>query len=126
MEMKKWYVIASILVVMLLATSCFAIGRTPPPAGELGILSHSMTSGDSGSVEVQVTAKNVGFSTIELAQVTVNFYDAQENLIDSSNDAVMNLRPGESWNFEIACSAAGYDQVKKYEIESMAGTSSGG
>ena len=124
--MKKWYVIAGILVAMLLATSCAVVSPPSPPAGELAVLKHSLTKGDSGSVEVQVTVKNVGASTIELAQVKVNFYDAQRNLIDSSSDGVMNLKPGQSWDFEIVCPGVGCDQVKSYEIETMAGTSSGG
>jgi len=124
--MNRWYLIMSLLTVMLLATSCFAISPTSPPAGELEILSHSMTRRDSGTVEVQVTVKNVGSSTIELAQVKVNFYDLQGNLIFSSSDAVMNLRAGENWSFEIACPGASCDQVKNYEIEAMAATSSGG
>jgi len=116
----------SLLIVMLLTTGCFVVNPTPPPVGELAIIKHSLTRGDSGSVEVQVKVKNVGSSIIELAQVKVNFHDDEGNLIDSSSDAVMNLRPGESWDFEIACSGAGCDQVKNYEIETMAGTSSGG
>jgi hypothetical protein len=70
--------------------------------------------------------KNVGPAVIELAQVTVSFYDAQEALIDSSSDSVMTLRPGETWDFQIACRGSRCRQVKKYEIETMAGTSSGG
>jgi len=122
--MNRWYVIMGLLAVMLLATSCFAV--SPPPAGELDILRHSMNKGDSGSVEVEVMVKNVGPLTIELARVKVNFYDAEGSLIDSSSDAVMNLRPGEIWNFEIVCPGPGCERVKGYEIEAMAGTSSGG
>ena len=110
---------------MLLATSCVVIGKSPPPAGELKILSHNMTRGDSGSVEVRITVENIGASVIELAQVNVSFYDGKGNLIDSSSDAVMNLRPGESWEFEIACPGAGCAKVERYDIETMAGTSSG-
>ena len=124
--MNRWRVITSLLAVMLLVSSCFATSPAPPPRGELKILSHSMARGASDSVAVQVTIKNAGSSTIELAQVKVNFHDAQGKLIDSSSDAVMNLGPGESWSFEIACSGAGCDKAKSYEIETMAGTSSGG
>ena len=74
--MKKWCAITSIFIAMLLATSCALINPTPP-SGELKILDHSLTRGDSGSAEVQVKVKNAGSSTIELAQVKVNFYDAQ-------------------------------------------------
>lgn len=124
--MNRWYMIMSLLIVMLLATSCFAISPTSPPTGELEIVSHGMTGGDSGKVEVQVMVKNVGSSTIGVAQVKVNFYDFQGNLISSSSDTVMNLRASENWSFEIACPGAGFNQVKNYEIEAMAATSSGG
>ena len=123
--MKKWTVIAGILFAMLLVAGCTGMGSTPP-AGELAVINHDMTRGESGSVEVQVTIKNVGSVMVELAQVTVSFYDANKNLIDSSSDSVMNLRPGEIWDFEITCQGARCRQVKGYEIETMAGTSSGG
>ena len=123
--MKKWTVIASILSAMLLVAGCTGTGSTPL-AGELAVINHDMTRGESGSVEVQVTIKNVGSVMVELAQVTVSFYDADKNLIDSSSDSVMNLRPGEIWDFEITCQGARCSQVKGYEIETMAGTSSGG
>ena len=124
--MNRWYIIMSLLVFMLPATSCFVINTPPPPTGKLEILNHSLTREDSGAVKVEVTVKNAGPSTIELAKVTVSFQDAQENLIDSSSDAVMNLKPGENWIFEFTCPGTDCDQVMNYKIETMAGTSSGG
>ena len=123
--MKRWCGIISILFAMLLVAGCTGMGSTPL-AGELAVINHDMTRGESGSVEVQVTIKNVGSVMVELAQVTVSFYDADKNLIDSSSDSVMNLRPGEIWDFEITCQGARCSQVKGYEIETLAGTSSGG
>lgn len=123
--MKKWTVITGVLIAMLLVAGCTGMGSTPL-AGELAVINHDMTRGKSGSVEVQVTIKNVGSVMVELAQVTVSFYDADKNLIDSSSDSVMNLRPGEIWDFELACQGTRCNQVKSYEIETMAGTSSGG
>lgn len=123
--MKRWCGIIGIVSAMLLVAGCTGTGSTPV-AGELAVINHDMTRGESGSVEVQVTIKNVGSVMVELAQVTVSFYDANKNLVDSSSDSVMNLRPGEIWAFEITCQGARCSQVKGYEIETLAGTSSGG
>ena len=122
--MKKWCVIAGVLVIMLTG-GCTGSSTAPTSSGELAVIDHNLTSESPGQVIVNLTVKNVGVSMVELAQVTVNFLDAQGNLIDSSGDAVMNLLPGESWHFEIVCTGANCGQVKGYELETMAGTSSG-
>ena len=83
-------------------------------------------SGCGKCVEVKATVKNVGSYKVDFAEVTVKFYDANKTLISTAKDAVMNLNPGESWNFTIPCSGAGCETAETYEIESMAGTSSGG
>lgn len=121
---KKWTLIAAILIAMLPATGCTGTGSSPSPSGKLAVINHDMTREESGAVEVQVTVKNVGSVMAELAEVTVSFYDASKNLIDISSDSVMNLGPGEIWEFEIACQGTRCGQVKSYEIETMAGTSS--
>ena len=123
--MGKWLVIAIIIVAVLLAGGCIGTG-SPAPAGKLAVINHDMNKEESGSVKVEVTVKNVGSVVVGLAQVTVNFYGADNNFIDSASDAVMNLGPGEIWDFEIACESARCSQVKTYEIETMAGTSTGG
>ena len=123
--MGKWLVIAIIIVALLLAGGCIGAGSSPV-SGKLAVINHDMNKEESGSVKVQVTVKNVGPVVVELAQVTVNFYDADKNFIDSASDAVMNLQPGATWDFEIACESARCSEVKSYEIETMAGTSSGG
>jgi len=123
--MTRWCVIIGILFAVLLIAGCTGMGSTPP-AAKLAVISHEMTGGESGSVTVQVTVKNVGSVIAELAQVTVSFYDTDKDFIDSSSDSVMNLRPGEIWDFEITCQGTRCSQVKSYEIETMAGTSSGG
>ncbi len=121
----KRMAIACILFAMLPVVGCTGIGSTPP-AAKLAVISHEMTGGEAGGVTVQVTVKNVGSAVAELAEVTVSFYDTDRSFIDSSGDSVMNLRPGEIWDFEIVCQGARCSQVKSYEIETMAGTSSGG
>lgn len=123
---KKLLAIAGILPALLLVTSCAGAGSGPAQSGELTVLNHTMTRGESGNVAVRVTVKNTGPVTAELAEVTVSFYDADRNLIDSSSDSVINLRPGETWDFEISCQGTQCSQVRSYEIETLAGTSSGG
>jgi hypothetical protein len=122
--MPKWAFIAGILIAIMPVAGC--ADSSSSQQGELAVINHKMIRGEPGSVAVQVTVKNVGPVTAELAEVTVSFYDAGKNLIDSSSDSVMNLRPGETWEFEIACQGTHCSQVKSYEIETMAGTSTGG
>ncbi len=123
--MKRCTLITIILIVLLLSVGCINAGSSPPPRGELAVISHEMTRGESGSVEVKVTVKNAGPVIAELARVTVTFYDAQKEPIDSSSDSVMNLRPNETWDFKITCQGTRCSQVKSYEIQTLAGTSSG-
>ena len=122
---RKWPAIAGLLLALMLFTACLSTG-SPPPAGELAVINHEIIKGESGTVAVKVTVKNVGSVKAELAQVTVKFYDASKNLIDSSSDSVMNLGPGETWDFEITCQGTRCHEVSSYEIETTAGTSYGG
>jgi len=122
----KGVVIAGISAALTLVAGCTGTGPGAPPDVELTVINHEITRGEPGGAEVQLTVKNTGPVVAEMAEVTVSFYDAGENLIDSSSDSVMNLRPGETWDFRIACRGTGCGQVKRYEIETMAGTSSGG
>ncbi len=127
-KMKKWYIIAGILIVLLLTTGCIVMNSPPAQAGKLEVITHSMTGG-SGSAEyakVRATVKNVGSNTIELAEVMVKFYDANGVLIETAKDAVMNLKPGESWTFTFPCSGAGCDKIVSYSVETLAGASAGG
>ncbi len=126
---KKLFAIAGILPALLLVIGCASVGSGPAPPGELTVLNHTMTRGESGNVAVQVTVKNTGPVMAELAEVTVSFYDADKNLIDSSSDSVINLRPGETWDFEFVltetdCQDCG--DVTRYDIQTFAGVSSGG
>ncbi|MFC1942644.1 FxLYD domain-containing protein [Chloroflexota bacterium] len=124
--MKKWTIVAGLLTVLLLAAGCITIGSSPAPATKLAIIEHDMTGAASDNVSVKITIKNTGLVTAELAQVTVNFYDADKELVYTSSDSVMNLHQGETWEFEITCRGSRCNEVKSYDIESMAGSSSGG
>jgi hypothetical protein len=84
-----------------------------------------MVKDASGNTSLHVTVKNTSRNVAELAEVTVSFYNAQKNLIDSSRDSVMNLGPDETWDFDIPCQGERCNDVKSYEIKTTAGTSSG-
>ena len=123
---RKW-LISLALAILLLPTGCAT--AKPAPAGELAVLDRNLTKLDSGGIEVQVKVKNVGASTIELAQVKVNLYNEQDVLLDVLSDGIMNLKPNETWVFkfvvtEADCKDCG--EATRYDIEAMAGTSSGG
>ena len=125
--MRRRWIISIALAALLLATGC-APAR-PAPAGELAVLDHSLTKLDSGGIEVQVKAKNVGAATIELAQVKVSLYNEQDVLLDVLSDGIMNLKPNETWVFKFLVAEADcqdWGEVTRYDIEAMAGTSSGG
>ena len=123
---EKLLATAGILIAIMLTAGCIGTSSGPPPQGKLTVIDHEITGVASGNVAVELTVKNTGTVMVELAQVTVSFYDAQKNLIDSTSDSVMSLGPGETWDFEIKCPGARCSQVKSYDIETVAGTSSGG
>ena len=114
------------LTVILLASGLSCIGSGSAPIVELSVLKHEMTKDEAGAVVVKVTVKNTSHAVAELAEVMVSFYDAGKNLIDSSSDSVMNLRPDETWEFEITCRGERCGEATSYDIKTTAGTSSGG
>ena len=125
--MKRWFVLTGLVIGLLLTTACFNGGQAPETSGKLKILSHRISGIDyscSSCVRVEVIVENVGPNMIELAEVTVRFYDANETLVSTAKDTHMNLETGKTWHFVIPCSGAGCASVKTYEIETLAGASS--
>ncbi len=121
--MKRCYLISGLLI-LLLASGCQAVGPGPVSGGELEIVDHSMTWQESSAV-VRVTVKNVGHTSIDFAEVTVTFY-AAKNIVGTSKDGVMSLKPGESWDFVISCSGEGCQRVTTYQVTATATSSSRG
>ena len=123
---KKIAVTVCILLLMLTAvSSCIQAGNSAARA-ELAVLKKELKTDAAGKVTLAVTVKNTGPVKAELAGVKVNFYDAQKNLIDSGRDSVMNLGAGETWEFNIRCTGENCGAIKSYDIETTAGTGSGG
>jgi len=122
--MKKWCIVVSLLIVLPALTGCALMGGGKAVPGKLEIIDKELIKDESGT-RVVVTVKNVGSNKIELAEVTVKFYDKNEALIETGKDAVMNLKPAESWTFTIECKSEGCDEVQSCKVETLAGTSSG-
>lgn len=125
MNLKITVFILILLIVMVSGCSFLQTTEGATRKAELAVLNQELTKDQEGNTVVIVTVKNISQITIELAQVKVSFYDSQKNFIDSSTDSVLNLKPDDSWDFSIRCWGSCQD-VKSYEIEVMAGTSSGG
>jgi len=119
---KKWAIVASLLIVMLLVTGCTYIGGGTAEPGKLEIIQKDLVKDEDGTRAV-VTVKNVGSNKIELAEVTVKFYDRDKTLIETGKDAIINLNAAESWTFTIECKGEGCDRVVNCEITALAGTS---
>ena len=120
-------VISITLAVLLFLCGC-ATG-SPAPRGELEVIDHGLTREETGGVEIFVEVRNAGNSNIEFAEVEVRLYDEQDVLLYVINDGVMNLRPRENWFFRFVVTEADCSDCRdtvRYDIETMAGTSSGG
>ena len=113
------------LALLLLASGPSCLGSSPAPMAELAILNQELTKDATGATVLYVTVKNTSHAVAELAEVTVDFFDADNNLVDSSRDSVLNLQPNETWDFTFRCEAARCSEVTRADIKATAGTSSG-
>jgi len=109
-------------VIIIAGVSCSGNASVP----QLTVVSQNLTRTSSGGAILEVTIKNTGTTTAELAEVKVTFYDVAKSVISTSKDSVMNLTPGATWDFQIPCLDPRSSQVKSYEIKTTAGSSSGG
>ncbi len=118
--------LVGIVLITLLISCCSCINTTGiAPKAELAILNHELIEDQASNAVVLVTIKNIGSFNAELAEVRVIFYDAQKDIIDSSRDSVLNLKPDETWDFTLSCSGARCDEIKSYDVEVTSGTSAG-
>jgi hypothetical protein len=118
----KTFFVMSVAFMLLLINGCTGVGQAP----ELTIVSQNMTANDAGIAQVQVVVENTGTVTAELAQVKVDFYDAGKNLLGTSSESIMNLKPSERWTFNIASNGLKPSQVGSYQVRTMASKSTGG
>lgn len=118
--------IMALILLALLAVgfSCISAGN-PAPRADLAVIKKAMnTDNVSGNVTVTVTIKNTGSNNAELAEVKVDFYDKDKNLIDSGRDSILNLGSGETWDFTIPCTSGDCSKIRSYDIQVTSGASS--
>jgi hypothetical protein len=124
--MLKYKAIIGLCLAALLALpvgACITSGNTIAPP-ELSVIKKALTADSSGQKTLAVTVKNTGRTNAELAEVKVSFYDAQNNLLDSSRNSVMNLGIGETWDFIFTC-AGDNSKIASYDVAVTSGSSSG-
>jgi len=125
MKHKTVVCVSMALLLLTAVSSCIRTGDSSARA-TLTVINKVLKTDEAGKVTLAVTIKNTGRVNAELAEVKVSFYDAQKNLIDSATDSVMNLKPNETWDFIIPCAGDSCGAIKSYDIETTAGSSSGG
>ncbi len=124
MSYKIVIIVFVLLFLLIYDTSCIQTsGIAPKP--DVVVLSHKLTEDEAGNAAVLVKIKNVGSVIAEMAEVRVTFYDTQKDIIDSSRDSMINLKPDETWDFTIRCNVGRYDEIRSYDVEVTSGTSAG-
>jgi hypothetical protein len=91
-------------ITVILLTSCIQDGGTLGRP-EVSVISENLTADTSGQALLKVLVKNTGPVKAELVEVAVKFYGAGNKLLDSKRDSIMNLNPGETWEFLISCNS---------------------
>ena len=114
-----------VLTIALLASGMSCLGSNSAPVAQLSILKQELTRDETGAMVANITIKNTGNVVAELAEVTVDFYDANRNYVASARDSIINLGPTETWDFVIKCEAERCSEVTTADIKATAGSSSG-
>jgi hypothetical protein len=115
---KKIAVVLTLLLLLLVANSAcvVVITNTGPgyygtggttyydtitPKAQLEITRNELSHDFDGNKIGIVSIKNVSDYNCNIASVTGKFYDASMNLVYSSTDTIVNLGPGETWDYPL-------------------------
>ena len=115
------YLLAIMLSLVLLCACTGGSTSTPMP-GELKILDHGLTTHEftggmpESTAIVKGRAQNVGSSTINYAQIAVEFYAAGGDFVGKASAITQNLRPGEIWYFSVQLTSTDAWKSVKYKI----------
>lgn len=96
-----------------------ATSTTTPSKPNLEVVEHHSCSTEYGTNAVCGTVQNNSSRNYGYAQVSVNFYDKNGNLIDSSLDNINNLGAGQKWKFQVPFLT--YSNVSKYQVTGVEG-----
>jgi hypothetical protein len=113
-----------VLLYFCLLPGCSASDGTT--SYTLKVLNHTMNSNTfsasspESSATVTGMAQNTGSSLINIAIITVKFYDKDGNLVDSSSASRHSLTVGETWIFAVQSSGPDAWKITRYEISASA------
>jgi len=115
-------VLVMISVVMLFGAGCTEDDPVYDGDGDvaeangLEILTHAGTwKGEYyPTYTVRGTAKNTGDSNLDYTEIRVKGFDAEGNVLGTSMTNVMDLGPGQTWNFD--CLVLDSEGLERYEI----------
>ncbi len=92
--------------------------NTVQKKADLELVESSFCQLDYGVKGVCGTIKNNSDKTYSYAQVSINLYDASENLIGSTLANINNLAPQKQWKFQAIISE---DNPASYKVEDITG-----
>jgi hypothetical protein len=90
---------------------------TIPPKTTLSIIKNQLGHDEAGNAIGLVSIKNTGNVTQDIASVVGKFLDANNALVSSSTDTILNLAPGATWDYTFTCSGANCNQVKTFKVD---------
>ena len=125
--MKKFnsWTLTTILMISI-AVALPVCGCSPDSSSGLKIIDHSMTvqkfSSDTvqGLAVVSGQAQNISSTNIILATVTVEFYDKDMKLLNTSSATFENLQVGAAWHFGVQFMGPDAWKVANYKISTSA------
>lgn len=91
--------------------------ETVKPKAELSITRNELSHDIDGNKIGIVSIKNVSNYVANIASVTGKFYDASMNLVYSSTDTIVNLKPGETWDYTFTCLGANCNKVTTFKVD---------
>jgi len=130
------YKIAVVLLVLTLAltftSGCVVVVTTAPgyggptygtqtftvaPLTTLSIVRNELSQDASGNKIGLVSVKNIGNATQDIASVTGKFLNSSGAIVYSSTDTILNLAPGETWDYTFTCSGANCNTVTTFTVD---------
>jgi hypothetical protein len=111
----------ALIVILLVLTSACAQKTADTPATQLQIIEHTMSFYNFGDVlrsvvAVDGKAKNVSNTTINTAIITVNFFDKDNNRLNTATAVKSNVAAGELWYFNVRFISPDAWKTVRYDI----------
>jgi len=113
-----------VIIICLIATSliCLSACVGEKAGNEIQIIEHTLSihefRGDvlQSIASVDGKAKNTSILTLSSASIIVNFYDKDNNFLQTASTMKQNLVPGEIWHFNIKFTGPDAWKTVHYDI----------